>query len=68
MMIRKVCHILRCFSPSQWGGIESAVYHLSSEQSKAGIEAEIVATDAFSSPGEELFEGVHVSRFSAFYP
>lgn len=64
----RVCHILRYFSTQQWGGIESAVYHLAREQKNEGLNAEIVCTDAFSNEEEENFHAVKVRRFSCIYP
>lgn len=64
----KIAHVLRRFSDSDWGGSETAVFHLCQELGRKGIASPIFCTDALSHPGEEDFHGVIVKRFRSYLP
>lgn len=66
--MRKVVHVLRRFSKQDWGGIESAVWHLSMSLQKQGITSPIFCTDALSHSGYEEMGGVDVYRFPSCMP
>lgn len=67
-MKKRVIHIVRRFSPQEWGGIESAVAQSCSALKKYDIDSKIFATDACSSPSDDLISGVHVRRFPYIFP
>lgn len=64
----KIVHVLRRFSKQEWGGIESAVWHLAMSLQKEGIVSPVLCTDALSHPGKEEIEGVSVYRFPSCMP
>ena len=63
-----VAHILRRFVASDWGGSESAVYHLCHKLQEQGIDSPIYCTDMLSEPGENHYRGIIVKRFKYFFP
>lgn len=63
----KLAHVLRRFVPSEWGGIETVVAATTREFSRAGVDAEIVATSALSTPGADRYDGLRVRRFRHSY-
>lgn len=64
----KVGHVIRRFVPAQWGGTESAVFHLSHALQGKGIESPIFSTDMLSRRGSEVFGGVQVHRYAYTFP
>lgn len=60
--------MLRRFVVTEWGGSESAVYHLSRKLIERGAVSEIYCTDIMSHPGKEIYAGVVVKRFSYIFP
>ena len=64
----KVAHVLRRFVFEEWGGTETVVWNTVLKQRARGVEAEILATAALGTPGEERREGVRIRRFPYWYP
>lgn len=64
----KVIQLLRRFVPQEWGGSESAVYHLCKELTAHQVDSPIYATDMLSKPGKDLYEGVKIKRFPYCFP
>jgi len=64
----KVCHVIRRFVPSEWGGIESVVLHLSKELHNRGISSSILTTKMLSQVDRETIEGVAVRRYNYCFP
>ena len=64
----RVAHVVRRFTFDEWGGTENVVWHSALTQHRMGVDAEILATSALSTPGEELREGIRIRRFGYFYP
>lgn len=63
----RILHVARRFTLSAWGGTETVVSALISEQRRNGHEAELVATSALDRPGTDTVDGVPVRRFSYSY-
>ena len=61
----KIAHVVRRYSPVEWGGTETVVCHTVAEQRKLGFEPHIFCTAALQPPGVPPAD---VSSFSYFYP
>lgn len=68
MDLRKVVHLVRRFSPSEWGGVESAVLQLCQQLEAKGIASPIFTTDMLSQPGEDSLQGISIKRFRYCFP
>lgn len=64
----KIAHVVRRFAPSDWGGVESSVCHLSQQLAAQQIASEVYSTDALSHAGKVHVQGVLVRRFPCLYP
>lgn len=64
----KIAQVVRRFSFDEWGGTENVVWNSTLALRELGIESEILATSALSTPGDEVRDGVPIRRFRYFYP
>ena len=64
----KVAHVVRRFAFDEWGGTENVVWNTVRRQREAGLEAEVLATSALATTGEEEREGIRIRRFPYWYP
>lgn len=67
----RVCHILRKYDPSEWGGTESAVLQLTTDMARLGVESVVYAPDIRrDAESRDPFEasGCAVKRFRACVP
>ncbi|MBR4676291.1 MAG: glycosyltransferase family 4 protein [Victivallales bacterium] len=64
----KIAHVVRRFVFDEWGGTENVVWNTVLQQRKVGLEAEILATSALTTAGEEEREGIRIRRFPYWYP
>lgn len=64
----KIFHIVRRFTPENWGGIEEAVFNLAMAQKELGHDVEILTTKALNSRCTDVISGITITRFDYFYP
>lgn len=64
----KLCHLVRRFVQSDWGGIETAVTETAKWQQKLGLDPSIYTTSMLSKPGKDLLHGIPIRRFSYQFP
>ncbi len=64
----KIAHVVRRFVFDEWGGTENVVWNTVLQQRRAGLEAEILATCALATAGEEERDGIRIRRFPYWYP
>jgi len=64
----KVAHVMRRFTEDKWGGTESVVHNMSRQLIDRGYGSKIFCTDMLSRSGEEVVQGVSVSRHPYVFP
>ena len=64
----KTAHVARRFTFDEWGGTETVVWNTVRQLNIRGVGADILATSALSSPGDEVREGIRIRRFDYSYP
>lgn len=65
---KKIIHVVRRFSPANWGGIETSVLKTCNALLNQGIKSEIFCTNTFSEAKVETINSIKVRRFSHFIP
>lgn len=63
-----IIQIPRRFVTDEWGGSETFVAETSSRLNARGYHSEIFTTQALCTTPEEEYAGIHIRRFSYFYP
>lgn len=64
----RIAQVVRRFSFDEWGGTENVVWNSALALRELGIESEILATSALSTPGNEVRDGIPIRRYRYFYP
>lgn len=64
----RIVQIPRRFVQSDWGGTETVILEMSKGLQALGHHTEIMCPRALSITDKETMDGVHVSRYSYFYP
>ena len=62
----KIAHVVRRYSPAEWGGTETVVMHTMEEQRALGHDPRVFCTSALQPPGARPTEDV--AFFPYFYP
>src|SRR5438477_8094611 len=65
---RRIIHVPRRFVPHEWGGTETALVELATQQIERGWQPEIHTSIALSTEREAVWEKIPVRRYSYCYP
>ena len=65
---RRIIHVPRRFVADEWGGTETVILEIASNQLRRGWKPEILTSMALASSPEDTMGGVPVRRFPYLYP
>lgn len=67
-MNKKIFHITRRFSKSEWGGTETVILETAKAQKAMGFEPVILTTTALDDKRDDEIDKIPIKRFSYIYP